>query len=240
MSFIKTLRITGDDNIYNLNVEYPETCPICHRGIDTRFIYGYVHDGHLELEVLYQCPYSDCRRLFVGHYHDPVLEAAMKADGPLAFAPPSGPFTLDDVAPIQYRAQEFNTNILSISEDFVNIYNQSSQAESLGLDKICGPGYRKSLEFLIKDYAILKHMDKETEIKKKTLSTVIREYIDDAKIKKMADRAAWLGNDETHYERKWGEKDINDLKKLINLTVLWIESEMLSEDLVQSMPEAKK
>lgn len=28
------------------------------------------------------------------------------------------------------------------------------------------------------------------------------------------ERAAWLGNDETHYVRKWPEKDVKDLKSL--------------------------
>lgn len=41
-------------------------------------------------------------------------------------------------------------------------------------------------------------------------------------IKEMAKRAVWLGNDETHYVRKWEDKDIQDLKNLIDLTVYFI------------------
>lgn len=38
----------------------------------------------------------------------------------------------------------------------------------------------------------------------------------------MAERATWLGNDETHYVRKWENKDLKDLKNLIDLTVYFI------------------
>ena len=43
-------------------------------------------------------------------------------------------------------------------------------------------GYRKSLEFLIKDYAIAFHPDKETDIVKSQLSPCINEYIDNKRI----------------------------------------------------------
>ena len=33
-----------------------------------------------------------------------------------------------------------------------------------------------------------------------------------------------LGNDETHYSRKWVDMDINDLKILIRLTVTWMKA----------------
>ena len=48
------------------------------------------------------------------------------------------------------------------------------------------------------------------------------------------------GNDETHYVRKWEGKDINDLKKLISMTIAWIEIEQLTVDLAKEMPEPVK
>lgn len=39
----------------------------------------------------------------------------------------------------------------------------------------------------------------------------------------------WLGNDETHYVRKWEASDISDLKMLIDLTAHWMTSELLTE-----------
>jgi hypothetical protein len=62
-------------------------------------------------------------------------------------------------------------------------------------------------------------------------------YIKSEQIKGIAKRAAWLGNDETHYVRKWEDKDLNDLKKLITLTLHWIEIETLTEEVIADMPE---
>jgi hypothetical protein len=73
----------------------------------------------------------------------------------------------------------------------------------MNLLQIAGPGYRKSLEFLIKDY-VCKDIDnssiKDTVYNEK-LGKVINNFIQDDRIKKIAKRAAWLGNDETHYLR---------------------------------------
>ncbi len=52
--------------------------------------------------------------------------------------------------------------------------------------------------------------------------------------------ATWLGNDETHYVRKWENKELSDLKKLVELTVYWVASDILTRELEASMPDPKK
>jgi hypothetical protein len=61
-----------------------------------------------------------------------------------------------------------------------------------------------------------------------------------ARVKQMARRAAWLGNDETHYSRKWEDKDLHDLKKVLELTMDWISMEELTKSVIAEMPEGKK
>lgn len=103
---------------------------------------------------------------------------------------------------------------------------------------ICGTGYRKSLEFLIKDYLIsITPEDQHETIRNKFLNNCIRDNISNINIKTVASRAVWLGNDETHYTRKWEDKDINDLKSIIELTLHWIESEIRTQKLLEDMPE---
>jgi hypothetical protein len=50
-----------------------------------------------------------------------------------------------------------------------------------------------------------------------------------------AKRAAWLGNDEIHYVRKWEDRDINDLKILIELTCGWVRNNLLTEKYMAEM-----
>jgi hypothetical protein len=54
-------------------------------------------------------------------------------------------------------------------------------------------------------------------------------------VKECAKRAAWLGNDETHYTRKWETKDVSDLKLLVKLTVNWIDNVLLTEKYIAEM-----
>lgn len=99
-----------------------------------------------------------------------------------------------------------------------------------------GIGLRKALEFLVKDFAISENPGKVDEIQKNLLGACIDKYINDTNVKECAKRAAWLGNDETHYVRKWGNKDIEDLKLLVRLTVNWLESHLLTKQYIASMP----
>jgi hypothetical protein len=226
----KTVVVRTEDHTIELKVDtYPDTCPLCHKGIDPRFYDGFLSINHLEIEAAFQCPLLACQHLFIGYYQG----FHIKGNSVLLYY-------LNHLEPVHYEPHGMSDIINSVSIDFVKIFNQAEQAETLNLLEIAGPGYRKSLEFLIKDYVISKKPDKKEEIKKSHLGTVISSYIDDSRIQATAKRAAWLGNDETHYYRKWEDKDIKDLKILIRLTVGWIESVQLTEEYEKSMSDDKK
>jgi len=190
--------------------EFPDTCAICLERIDPRFLYSYFDDSEGEVKVLHQCPL--CHSLFIAAYW-----YSNNADGEI--------YLLAKIIPEQARHNRFSSYITNLSRNFVSLFEESQYAEDLGLLGIIGPGYRKALEFLIKDYAINQNPDFSESIKSMFLAKVINDFVADGKIKSTAKRAAWLGNDETHYVREWDDKAIADLKRLINLTVQWIESE---------------
>ena len=122
----------------------------------------------------------------------------------------------------------FDQYIENLSPSFCTLWNQSYQAEQSGLKDICGSGYRKALEFLIKDYLISQNPSKQDNYRSKFLGSCIRDDIEDPRIKACAERAAWLGNDEVHYYKKWKAKDVKDLKTLIELSLHWIMMEHLT------------
>lgn len=86
--------------------------------------------------------------------------------------------------------------------------------------------YRKALEFLVKDYAIMLQPNNKDNIVKAPLSRCINDYIDNNRIKKLAVASAWLGNDETHYERKFKDYNIDNLVEFINAIVSFIDSDI--------------
>ncbi len=126
-----------------------------------------------------------------------------------------------------------------ISPDFKQIYLEARMAQAAGLDLICGGGYRKALEFLIKDYAISLCPEKAEAIKERDLNYAIS-CTDNENIKSFASRASWLGNDALHYLKKWEGMDLFDLKDLIEQSVLSIDQDVRRRTLLAKMPKDPK
>jgi len=205
---------------------YPDSCPRCHYAIEARFT-GLAHYGRQKqrLEIVFQCPRENCQSFFVSAYYPRYGVGTHFYSGSVPFEPMS---------------EEFPKHISEISPQFCRICNQSRNAESQGWDLVAGPGYRKALEFLVKDYLCRMRPADAPEIKGLQLGPCIENFVDNDKVKAVAKRAAWLGNDETHYVKKWEEKDLEDLKSLIQLTVHWIEMEEMTNTVLKEMPKGKK
>ncbi len=132
-------------------------------------------------------------------------------------------------SPMTFKGYAATPLVAQVSPSFLGIYNQALKAQSLRLEDICGPGFRKSLEFLLKEFLLSEpdikgDSDKEKEVRKLMLGTLLTKYIKDDNLKEVAEGASWMGNDETHFEKRWHEKDVEDLKEAIQLAVNWIDS----------------
>jgi hypothetical protein len=227
---INMLKVRYDDDREKNKVTaisgLPDYCPVCKQNTHSRFCYAYLIGGPLDitsmLEVVCQC--GGCKHLFIGYYRDAHLSSL---NDYLVLS--------ETYLPLNIKYVDFPKIINNISNDFSIIYNQSFIAEINGLDQISGPGYRRALEFLVKDYLIYLKPENADDIKKMLLGKAI-EKIHVEKIKNIAKRAAWLGNDETHYIRKWKDKDIQNLKELIDLVVKGIELEELGRKYDKEMP----
>lgn len=135
---------------------------------------------------------------------------------------------------------EIPDSVRKISPNFEIIYNQAMQAEAYKLDQIVGIGLRKALEFLVKDYAINQKPADADEIKSKTLQTVINDsFKDDPRILSLVTGAAYLGNDETHYVKKYETKDLNDLKRFINSFVRIVDMNATIDETLEMRAQNK-
>lgn len=137
-------------------------------------------------------------------------------------------------------ARKYDEDINKLSPRFAEIYRQTVQAEANGLNELIGIGYRKSLEILIKDWLVNEKPSEGKKICDLNISKCIDTYVEDANLKECAKRAIWLGNDETHYIRKWESKDIADMKKLLEITLYWLSAHLASKRLIDEMPEQNK
>lgn len=204
---------TASEVVYDKD---PNKCPYCHTKITPRKYTGYLNKE--VLENIYVCSNDECQRTFIGIYERV-----------------NNSYFFDKTTVGNFKPRFFSDNIKDLSPNFVEIYNQALTSENYNLSHISGIGYRKALEFLIKDYLITKHPEKTEKIKSKFLGKCIKDDVANQNLKDIAERAVWLGNDETHYVRKWETKDISDLKKLIDVSIHWIEMELLTEQYKSEM-----
>jgi hypothetical protein len=205
--------IFGHNGI-NYKTEDPSSCPHCHNGIEPVYISLYTGKGPGDADLCYsiwKCTYRECRRLF-------IAEHIIKGPGEIWFkgfldGTPLGP--------------HWPESILNLPSKFIVTYMQALQAESLGLDEISGMGFRKAIEYLVKDYLIQRNSALKGTIEDKSLSMAISDNFNDPQendLKELLLRATWLGNDLTHYLKYHENFSIVDLKELIKLVVDEIHS----------------
>lgn len=210
----------------------PDGCPVCKKAGKPIPLTGHFYtQGPPRIRVAFLCPVTECSEIFIASYYNgnqggvEAITSTLQKTQALR--------TVEDIV--------FPASIAGLSPQFVRTFNQSHVAEVNALDQICGPGYRKSLEFLIKDFLVGYKFKGNNEMGNRVrglfLGRCISDLIDEDRIKECAKRAAWLGNDETHYTRIWQEKDIRDLKALIQMTVNWIDLIVQSDAYLHDMPD---
>lgn len=218
------------DNLFGTithNVKHEEVniCPICKHGIKPHFLHGYIHtvNGYSYAHAMLLC--KACDKAFIKNF-----KISSNGAKPPTYTENDSPDNF--LAPVKVKTSSFSKYIEDVSPQFIVIHNQAETEEQTNLSEIAGMGYRKAIEFLIKDYILKDETDEEKRnlVLKKFLANCIKDDVNNENIKIAAYRAVWIGNDETHYIRKYENKDIEDLKRLINLTVRWIEMELMTNE----------
>lgn len=204
----------------------PDVCPRCLRNVHPKVRAATILRERGSCQAIFRCTHQKCQEIFVATYQD----SHRKTPAQLPI------FELVGVAPWTVRQFEFPETVQEVSPTFIEIYNQAVVAESQELSQLVGIGLRKSLEFLIKDFACQEHPEQEASIRGTQLGACIAQFVSDPNVKECAKRAAWLGNDETHYTRKWESRDVGDLKLLVKLTVNWIDNVLLTKKYIAEMP----
>ena len=202
------------EDFFDAPLKQPDTCPFCKKAVMPHPLMGIFHQrsSNTVVNAFFLCP--SCENIFIGVYFSSLTAKATEY------------FYLHHCLPEKVYVDGFSDNIEELSPRFVEIYQQSQKAENAGLHEICGMGYRKALEFLVKDYAIYRNPDKAETIASQMLSPCINEYIDNRRIKTLAIASAWIGNDETHYIRKNEDYNVEHLKSFISAIETFIDSDL--------------
>ncbi|MBZ1540170.1 hypothetical protein Q8A50_05760 [Leuconostoc mesenteroides] len=217
---------------YRTYFEIPNLCPHCGEKMSPRYCYGLSRQTHDDRDetatagLLLQC--VSCEKYFSRMFLlNKLNDNGAPQEIELSYNPP-----------IHANIPE---NIGTISDSFSEIYMQALQAKQAGLDQIYGMGLRKALEFLVKDFGIYLHPEASEDIKKRQLGYVIDKYFTEfTAITALFKAATWIGNDETHYERKHPDKDAETIKRFISATMLQISSRLTSDEAMSMIKESAK
>lgn len=215
-NYLSSLFGNSTGYISPLNIE--DKCLQCNQIISPKVVDLYTFDSKtsssLNIGVLLFC--QNCKHFFVREYNAYICGNHFEVKNEI-----TKPYDLE----CNIHVSE---NINEISPRFKEIYSQSAKAESCNLYEICGPGYRKALEFLIRDFAKYINPEKKEAIDHTVqLGQVINNFYDEKKLPvftPIIKMASAIGNDETHYTRKWENQGIDDLKQHIVLATNIIDA----------------
>jgi hypothetical protein len=204
-------------------VAFDETsvCPICKSKIKPHELAkaNFISEENEPLfSVLYLC--TGCYKTFVSHYRIKRVSQSTYSS------------ILEYTGPEKYAEIKFKKDIEDLSPKFVKIYNESAQAESLGMNEIAGIGYRKAFEFLVKDFFLYIYPNDKDTIVNTSLSQFFNKNfkyrIENEKLNETATASIWIGNDFAHYVQKHETYKIEDLKDLIDATLYLISCELIT------------
>lgn len=222
----KAIKFDGDTRgAFKDAFQIPDECPRCHFAITPKELAfgGYINNnGDHFASGLYLC--THCYQTFLTLYKC-TIKISSKA-GFCGFTSSLlylGPESLHDC--------ECPDSVKKAFPRFYKIYNQAHKADSLGLDEIAGIGYRKAVEILVKDYCLLTLPD--DKVKEKIPSMPLSQCINlipYEPIRTLALGSAWLGNDETHYERKHVDHDLEDLKRFVKALIFFVSADLAVSD----------
>ncbi|MDW8571190.1 DUF4145 domain-containing protein [Staphylococcus shinii] len=203
----RNIRLLDDQNhsLGTIKITLPNYCPWCHSKISPSIASQTRYDDsnrESPISLVLLCP--SCYNHFLQTYKV-IFDRNWQITN----------LEMSNEKPMPKTSFAYPSKIDSISEEFGKIITESSNAEGLGFNHLAGIGYRKALEFLVKDYLIKLESEDSAKISKLPLSQCIAK-IKDSRMNDLALAATWIGNDETHYVRKHTDKDIEDLKKFLH------------------------
>lgn len=214
-------------------VDVEDVCPNCKRPTNPHLVnssYFPIDNDKTSLVLTFRC--LGCRHFWTEEFIATRFEINSYTDG----------YDIDHINVIPNLPSDIpiSDDVEMISPIGKQIYIQALKAEQEKLDHIAGIGYRKALEFFVKDFSILINQDDEEKIKDMPLKQVIENYINDEDLKTFALASAYIGNDEGHFYRKNPDKDFTHLKKYLHGVIYYLEKRLMFLDAQELVNRSKK
>jgi hypothetical protein len=230
MHFRKNNSSNGNANY----AENPNICPHCHVANEPLNLFIHFDMQVQKLISVWKCNYNQCHKVFaVSHIEKEngnfIIERNLNGL-------PRGPIWPEPILNLK-NGQTIGTENEEPSK-FIKTYLQSLEAESNGHDEIAGMGYRKAIEYLVKDWSIQANPTEKNKILGQWLSGIINDFFV-GDLKDILERATWLGNDQTHYNKLFEEYNIEHLKELIGLIMVELDRDFKKRHYIENIEKRK-
>lgn len=178
----------------------PEVCPVCGKG--TALNLQFTNHGPNGIIYVFRCSHRDCQSMFA-YLYDLNAKSVYSV-------------------PANNKFEGIPSEVLGISQSFKEIYFEASSSDQLNYHHLDGMGYRRALEFLVKDYLVYFGIEPNTESAYHLSFSSAINKLDNEDLKHLAKASSWLGNDQTHTEIKWNDYTVDDLKSFIKAFTAFI------------------
>lgn len=230
MHFRKDNSSSGNSNF----AENPNICPHCHVANEPQQLFTHFDKKVNKLISVWRCNYHQCNKVFaVSHVESENGNFRIERN---LIGLPKGPIWPEPILNLKNGQTIGSEN--EESSKFIKTYLQSLEAESNGHDEIAGMGYRKAIEYLVKDWAIQTNPTEKTKILGQWLSGIINDFFN-GDLKDILERATWLGNDQTHYNKLFEEYNIEHLKELIGLIMVELDRDFKKRHYIENIEKRK-
>jgi hypothetical protein len=217
-------------------ISHPNICPHCHVVNNPAHIWSSISVDTDSIPVYissWQCANNECNKLFIAIHKKNGSQFIFSR---FLNGLPKGPDWPVPIAKLKSGNQVDGEE--EIKSRFIKTYLQSLEAENYGLDELAGMGYRKAIEYLVKDWAIQNKPDDKVVIEGLWLGEVIKKYYD-GDLKEILERATWLGNDQAHYNKLFEEYDLEILKELIDLIMVELDRQFKKAHYIETITKRK-
>jgi len=228
------MKIPYQNALYD--IKDPNICPHCHITNTPHEVWQSFSTDTDNTPVYisaWTCANKSCQKIFISQY---------KKNGPefiftrFLNGLPKGPAWPKPIADLKSGNPKNNDSVGTTR--FIKTYLQSLLAENNGLDELAGMGYRKAIEYLVKDWAIQNNPEDREKIESLWLGQVITKYYQ-GDLKEILERATWLGNDQAHYNKIFEEYDISVLKELIDLIMVELDRQFKKKHYIETIQSRK-
>ncbi len=210
MKEINAIDISSLTLSYSYDIE-PNLCPHCLNRITP--LAEYAFHNYPSLEIIFRCPNEKCQKIFTSQYFHFNSDLVNESD-----------YHYNSNLVEQHDETIFSDFINILSESFISKFKIAEMAEYKSYNYVATANYKEAFQNLVQDYLKIDNLYNQLYTKNKTIENYINKAINNKTLRELALNVVKIHDNTIKNVIKWNNKDVTNLKKIIQISVKEIES----------------